>query len=95
MTSAIGFPERAQGFDCLFAFFDVTAVTSCKYQDLPAVPFGRNERQGWCLAHHDPDCKFVGRLIGDAAELGKQLARLFEWMHHKTGQHLRALADAG
>ena len=95
MTSAIGFPERAQGFDCLFAFFDVAAVTSCKYQDLLAVPFGRDERQGWCLAHHDPDCEFVRRLIGDAAELREAARPPFRMDAPQDRTAPRVLADAG
>jgi len=74
----------------LLALLHVAGVTRREDENVLAVPFRREENQRRGLAHDGPDRELVRCLLGDAAELRQELARLIERMHDEAGQHLRA-----
>src|SRR5215469_7772989 len=77
-------PKSAQGCRGLLAFVDIATVAGGEDKDLPTVPISRQEWQRRRLAHHCPNCEFIRRFVSDAAILGQEFSRPFEWMHDEA-----------
>ena len=82
--------QRAERRQRLLAFRHVAGVAGGEDQDLAAVPFLGQERQGRRLAHHDPDGELVRHGGGEAAILAQQLRGRVERMDDEAGEDLRA-----